>query len=94
MNKRLLRAQRKAELEANIDHQRLSLITTTSEWANASRRLDRRWHALKPYRIALLAAGGIALLPVLRHPGPFTRFAGKALTTAVAIKRLRSLFNI
>lgn len=92
-SKRIQRAQRKAELEASIDQQRLSLINAASHCNDASRRLDRYWHTLKPYRTALLAAGGIALIPVLRRPGTFTRIIGKTLTTAIAVQRLRRLLS-
>lgn len=88
---RSIRAQRKAELEARIDQQRLSLILTASHYGDASHRLDRYWHALKPWRGVLLTAGSIALIPILRRPGTLTRIIGKTLTTAITVQRIRRL---
>lgn len=92
-SKRIQRAQRKAELEASIDQQRLALINAGSHCNDASLRLDRYWHILTPYRTALLTAGGIALIPILRRPGTFTRIIGRTLTTAITVQRLRRLLS-
>jgi hypothetical protein len=85
--------QRKAELEATIEQQRLMLLEATREWHQAGQKIDHGVTRLIPFRTPLLIAGGIALLPLLRRPGHIVRIARKAATTAFIANRALRLFR-
>ncbi|WP_185827598.1 YqjK-like family protein [Halomonas nitroreducens] len=87
------RHERKAVLEATIEQQRVDLLVATDRWQAAAHPLDAGWQAVHRYRVPILVAGGLLLLPVARHPGSVTRLGRKALVGALALDRLRRLLT-
>ncbi|MAY72120.1 MAG: hypothetical protein CME82_11775 [Halomonas sp.] len=85
------RAERKAELEATIEQQRLDILLASRRFHLAGERIDAGWQALSRYRTPALLAAGTALIPVLRHPGRLARWGRKLVVTGLAIQRVRRL---
>jgi len=87
------RTERKAELEATIEQQRLDLLVASRRWQSASLKIDAGWQTLAPYRKPALVVTGLAALPLLRHPGRLTRWGRKLVVTALAAQRVRRLLT-
>ena len=87
------RRERRAVLEATIEQQRVDLLVAADRWQSAVRPLDAGWQAIRRYRVPILVAGGLLLLPVARRPGSVTRLGRKAIVGALAVDRLRRLLG-
>lgn len=95
------RAQRKAELIATIERQRIELLVEAERWQQSSLGLNAGWQrlegSLKPflkhYRgVAYLAAGAL-LVAGLRHPRTLIRLTRQAAAGALLLHRARHLLG-
>lgn len=85
------RQERKAELEALVDQQRLELMVYAARWRRSVAPMDRAFHRLWQWRTPLLAVGSLALIPVARRPGSVLRFGRKLVFGALAVDRVRRM---
>lgn len=87
----LSRQQRKDELEAHVDQQRIELMVHAARWRRGAAPLDRACHRLWQWRIPLLAIGSLALIPVARRPGSVVRLGRQLVFGALAVDRMRRM---
>lgn len=87
------RAERKAQLEATIEQQRIDILVAASRWREASRPLDDGWRALMRFKTPLYALGGALLLRSARRPGSLLRLAKRAGAGLLLFRRARRLLR-
>ncbi|MCE8001385.1 MULTISPECIES: YqjK family protein [Halomonadaceae] len=94
------RAQRKAELIAAIERQRIDLLVEAERWKHGTLGLNAGWQqleSLKPfikhYRGAAYLAGGALLVAGLRHPRMLVRLTRQIAAGALLLHRARHLLE-
>ncbi|MFY0991979.1 YqjK-like family protein [Halomonas sp. C05BenzN] len=87
------REERKAQLEAIIEQQRVDILVEASRWREASRPIDAGWHALMRFKAPLYAVGGVLLFKGARHPRSLLRMARRLATGALLFRRARRLLR-
>ncbi len=87
------RSQRKAELEADIEQQRIDIYVAASRWRRASRPIDDGWRIMMRFRVPLYALGGALLASGARHPGSLMRIARRIAAGGLLIQRARRLLR-
>ena len=87
------RAQRKAELIAAIEQQRIDILVAAERWRHASASLDAGWQQLRRYRGLIYLAGGALLLGSLRRPGSLLRIAKQAAAGGLLLNRARRILQ-
>ncbi|MEQ5802613.1 YqjK-like family protein [Halomonas sp. H10-9-1] len=87
------RAATKAELEAQIEQQRVDILVAASRWRSATQPIDDGWHNLMRFKAPLYAVGGLLLLRLGRHPGRLLRLGRRAATGALVVNRARRLLR-
>jgi hypothetical protein len=86
-------SQRKAQLEATIEQERVDILVEASRWREASRPIDDGWHLIMRFRIPLYIAGGALLLKGARHPSALIRLARRLATGRVLVSQALRLLN-
>ncbi len=85
------RSERKADLEARIEQQRVDILVEASRWHEASRPLDDGWRTLMRFKLPLALAGVVLLRNRrTRHLLHYVRRLG---TTALLFRRVRRLLH-
>lgn len=94
------RAQRKAELIATIERQRIDLLVEAERWQHSTLGLNAGWQQLeglkpfiKHYRSAAYLAGGALLVVSLRHPRMLVRLTRQIAAGALLLHRARHLLE-
>ncbi|MCE0733247.1 YqjK-like family protein [Halomonas sp. G15] len=83
----------KAELEAQIEQQRVDILVAASLWRSATRPIDDGWRNLMRFKAPLYAAGGLLLFRIGRHPGRLLRLGRRATAGALVVNRVRRLLR-
>lgn len=89
--KPLSRAQRKAQLLAELEQQRVDILVDSDYLQQAASPLDQSW---KSYRLPLYVVGGVAALKLVRHPGGAMAMGRKALAGYMLLKKLKLLAKV
>ncbi|WP_111412456.1 YqjK-like family protein [Billgrantia lactosivorans] len=87
------RAQRKAELLAAIEQQRIDILVEAERWQHASASLDAGWQRLKQYRGLVYLAGGILLVGGARHPNSVLRVVRRLAAGGLLLNRARRILQ-
>lgn len=87
------RTERKAELEARIEQQRIDILVEASRYREASRPLDEGWQMLMRFKAPLYALGGALLLKSARHPNSLLRVAKRLTAGALLLRRARRMLR-
>lgn len=87
------RSERKAQLEARIEQQRIDILVEASRYREASRPIDEGWQALMRFKAPLYALGGVLLLKSARHPNSLLRVAKRLAAGALLLRRARRLLR-
>lgn len=87
------RTERKAQLEARIEQQRIDILVEASRYREASRPIDEGWQALMRFKAPLYALGGVLLLKSARHPTSLLRVAKRLAAGALLLRRARRLLR-
>ncbi|MFW3614010.1 YqjK-like family protein [Billgrantia antri] len=87
------RAQRKAELLATIEQQRIDILVAAERWQRTSSSLDAGWQRLKRYRALAYLAGGALLVSGARHPDSLMRIVKRAAAGGLLLGRARQLLR-
>jgi len=87
------RAERKAQLLATIEQQRIDILVDANRWREASRPIDDGWQRLMRFKPLLIGAGGVLLLHGARHPNRLVRLARRLAAGALVISRARRLLG-
>lgn len=95
------RAQRKAELIAAIERQRIDLLVEAERWQHSTLGLNAGWQQLeshlkpfvKHYRGAAYLAGGALVVAGLRHPRMLIRVTRQIAAGALLLHRARHLLE-
>lgn len=95
------RAQRKAELIAAIERQRIDLLVEAERWKQSTLGLNAGWQQLegrlkpfiKHYRGAAYLAGGALLIAGLRYPSTLIRLTRQVAAGALLLHRARHLLE-
>ena len=90
----LTRPQRKAELIAALEQQRIDLLVESERWQQASTRLDAGWLQLARDRNVLYLAGGALLLSSARRPKSLLRVAKRVAAGGLLLSRGRRLLRL
>ncbi|NLC21767.1 MAG: hypothetical protein GX771_07660 [Halomonadaceae bacterium] len=90
----LTRPQRKAELIAALEQQRIDLLVESERWQHASTSLDAGWLRLVRYRSVLYLAGGALLLNSARRPKSLLRVAKRVAAGGLLLSRARRLLRL
>lgn len=85
------RQQRKAELEALVEQQRLELMVSAARWRRSAAPVDHTFYRLWRWRAPLMAAAGLALIPVVRRPAKVLHLGRQLVFGALAMDRMRRL---
>lgn len=88
------RAQRKAELVATIEQQRIDILVAAERWQRTSISLDAGWQHLKRYRALAYLAGGVLLVGGARHPDSLMRIVKRAAAGGLLLNRARQLLRL
>ncbi|MFQ3786880.1 YqjK family protein [Halomonas sp. A29] len=89
----LSRIQRKAELVATIEQQRIDILVAGERWRHASGSLDAGWQHLKRYRGGIYLAAGALLVGAARHPGSLIRTVKRLAAGGLLLNRARRLLQ-
>lgn len=89
----LSRAERKAQLLATIEQQRIDILVDANRWREASQPLDAGWQHLMRFKPLMIAAGGVLLLHSARHPNRLVRLARRLAGGALVVSRARRLLG-
>lgn len=89
--KPLTRAERKAQLLAELEQQRVDILVDSEYLQQAALPLDRSWQSIK---LPLYVAGGVAALSLVRHPGGVMAAGRKALAGYMLFKKLKLLAKV
>lgn len=87
------RAQRKAELVATIEQQRIDILVAADRWQHASASLDAGWQRLKRYRGVVYLAGGALLIGGARHPSSLIRVVKRLAAGGLLLNRALRLLQ-
>ncbi|MBW6392292.1 YqjK family protein [Billgrantia antri] len=87
------RSQRKAELVAIIEQQRIDILVAAERWQRTSVSLDAGWQRLKRYRALAYLAGGALLVSGARHPDSLMRMMKRAAAGGLLLSRARQLLR-
>lgn len=87
------RAQRKAELVATIEQQRIDILVAAERWQHASVSLDAGWQRLKRYRGLVYLAGGALLVSGARHPSSLIRMGKRLAAGGLLLNRAMRLLQ-
>lgn len=87
------RAQRKAELVAAIEQQRIDLLVEAERWQYASISLDAGWQHIKRYRGLAYLAGGTMLVGAARRPDSLLRIFKRLAAGGLLLNRARKLLQ-
>ncbi len=87
------RAQRKAELVAAIEQQRIDILVEAERWQHASASLDAGWQYVKRYRGLMYLAGGAMLVGGARRPSSLIRFLRRLAAGGLLLNRARKLLQ-
>ncbi|KAA0011330.1 hypothetical protein F0A17_14580 [Billgrantia pellis] len=90
---RRARAERKTELIAMIEQQRIDMLVEASRWHQAGRSLDEGWQRLARYRGLLYVAGGALLVGSARRPHSLVRLARRLAAGGFMLNRARLLLR-
>ena len=90
----LTRQQRKAELIAALEQQRIDLLVESERWQLASSSLDAGWQRLARYRSVLYLGGGALLLSSARRPKSLLRVARRVAASGLLLSRARRLLRL
>ena len=85
------RAQRKAQLLAELEQQRVDILVDSEFLQQAASPLDRNWQSFK---LPLYAVGGFAAFKLMRHPGGAMAAGRKALAGYMLLKKLKLLAKV
>ncbi|MGP9575228.1 MULTISPECIES: YqjK family protein [unclassified Halomonas] len=89
--KPLSRAERKAQLLAELEQQRVDILVDSEYLQQAAAPLDQSW---KSFRLPLYLVGGFAAFKLMRHPGGAMAAGRKALTGYMLLKKLKLLAKV
>ncbi|WP_404298067.1 YqjK family protein [Halomonas sp.] len=87
----LSRAERKAQLEARIEQQRIDILVEASRYREAGRPIDEGWGMLVRFKVPLLALGGALLLESARHPNTVLRVVKRLAAGGLLLRRARRM---
>lgn len=87
------RKQRRVELEAQIEQQRVDIFVAANRWRRASGSIDEGWRILMRFRVPLYAVGGALLVSSARHPRSLVRIARRLAAGGLLINRARRLLH-
>ncbi|MGO2240825.1 MAG: YqjK family protein [Halomonas sp.] len=87
----LSRAQRKAQLLAELEQQRVDILIESAFLQQATSPLDKSW---KSFKLPLYFIGGVAALKLVRHPGGALAAGRKALAGYMLLKKLKLLAKV
>ncbi|QOR38339.1 hypothetical protein HNO52_07335 [Billgrantia diversa] len=87
------RAQRKAELVATIEQQRIDILVAADRWQHASASLDAGWQRLKRYRGVIYLAGGALLVGGARKPSSLIRVVKRLAAGGLLLNRALRLLQ-
>lgn len=87
------RAERKAQLHARIEQQRIDLLVEASRYREASRPIDEGWQTVMRFKAPLYALGGVLLMKSARHPSSLLRVAKRLAAGALLLRRARRLLR-
>nr|WP_283101711.1 YqjK-like family protein [Halomonas populi] len=85
--------QRKVELEARIEQQRIDMLLDASVWHDASHSVDNSWHHLQRFKAPLFGIGGFLMLRSARKPRSLLRVGKRILTGVLLFRRARRLLR-
>ncbi|MFB9865794.1 YqjK family protein [Vreelandella sulfidaeris] len=85
------RAQRKAQLLAELEQQRVDILVDSEYLQLAASPLDKNWQS---FRLPLYVAGGVAAYKLIRHPGGAMVAGRKALAGYMLLKKLKLLAKV
>ncbi|MFO8045321.1 MAG: YqjK family protein [Halomonas sp.] len=83
--------ERKAQLEARIEQQRIDILVEASRYREASRPIDEGWQTLMRFKVPLLALGSVLLLKGARHPNALLRVAKRLAAGGLMLRRARRM---
>ncbi|MDR5891785.1 MULTISPECIES: YqjK-like family protein [Halomonas] len=86
-------AERKAQLNARIEQQRIDILVEASRYREASRPIDDGWRALMRFKAPLYALGGVLLMKSARHPSSLLRVSKRLAAGALLLRRARRLLR-
>lgn len=89
----LSREQRKVELVAAIEQQRIDILVAGERWRHTSASLDAGWQHLKRYRGLVYLAGGALLVGSARHPSSLIRVAKRLVAGGLLLNRARRILH-
>ncbi|MGQ4877494.1 YqjK-like family protein [Billgrantia sp. LNSP4103-1] len=87
------RAERKAELLAAIEQQRIDILVEAERWQHACASLGAGWQQLRRYRGPAILLGGAMLVVSARHPASLIRVAKRLTTGGLLLNRARRLLQ-
>lgn len=87
------RAERKAQLNARIEQQRIDILVEASRYREASRPIDEGWQTLMRFKAPLVALGGVLLLKGARRPNSLLRVARRLTAGALLLHKARQLLR-
>lgn len=85
------RAERKSQLEARIEQQRIDILVEASRFREASRPIDEGWQTLMHFRAPLYALGGLLLFKSARHPNSLLRVVKRLAAGGLLLRRARRM---
>jgi len=85
------RAERKSQLEARIEQQRIDILVEASRYREASRPIDEGWQTLMRFRAPLYALGGLLLFKSARHPNSLLRVVKRLAAGGLLLRRARRM---
>jgi hypothetical protein len=85
------RAQRKAQLLAELEQQRVDILVDSEYLQQAASPLDKNWQSFK---LPLYLIGGVAAFKLVRHPGGAMAAGRKALAGYMLLKKLKLLAKV
>ncbi|MDQ7728385.1 YqjK family protein [Halomonas sp. SpR8] len=89
--KPLSRAERKAQLLAELEQQRVDILVDSEYLQQAASPLDQSW---KSFRLPLYIVGGMAAFKIVRHPGGAMAAGRTALAGYMLLKKLKLLAKV
>ncbi|MEQ6916595.1 YqjK-like family protein [Halomonas aquatica] len=87
------RLERKADLEHDIEQQRIDLLVAARRWQMAGQAIDHGWQTVVCFKTPLLMVGGVILYHGLRRPRGAMRLARRLTTGALFAKKARDLLS-
>ncbi|MBZ5489101.1 YqjK-like family protein [Halomonas aquamarina] len=87
----LSRAERKAELLAQMEQQRIDILVCSEFLQRSTSPLDQSWRSIK---LPLYAASGVLAYRLVRRPGGIVRAARKGLAGYMLFRKLKLLTKI